>query len=150
LSDQWIMAALRETWPGSPPDPAVAGAQFPDHPSRLTTSTAARKGTLMVSLEELDRRLAAVEERLGLEAGLRASQDRDLASLKTEWRSANNLLQALALTQSDQTRMLTGLEATAADHGERLGRIDEGMRQIIGLLDHLIERDRPSQADADG
>jgi hypothetical protein len=33
----------------------------------------------MVNLEELDRRLAAVEERLGLEAGLRASQDRDLS-----------------------------------------------------------------------
>lgn len=100
----------------------------------------------MVSLEELDRRLAAVEERLGLEAGLRASQDRDLASLKTELRSANNLLQALALTQSDQTRMLTGLEATGADHGERLGRIDEGMRQIIALLNHLIEQGGPSDA----
>jgi uncharacterized coiled-coil protein SlyX len=80
----------------------------------------------MVSLEELDRRLAAAEERLGLEARL----------------------QALALTQSDQTRMLTGLEATAADHGERLGRIDEGMRQIIALLNHLIERDRPPGASA--
>lgn len=101
----------------------------------------------MVSLEELDRRLAAVEERLGLEAGLRASQDRDLASLKTELRSANNLLQALALTQSDQTRMLTGLEATTADHGERLGRIDDGVRQIIGLLNHLIEREGPSGTD---
>lgn len=101
----------------------------------------------MVSLDELDRRLAAVEERLGLEAGLRASQDRDLASLKTELRSANNLLQALALTQSDQTRILTGLETTAADHGERLGRIDDGMRQIIALLNQLIEQGGPSDAD---
>lgn len=100
----------------------------------------------MVSLDELDRRLAAVEERLGLEAGLRASQDRDLASLKTELRSANNLLQALALTQSDQTRMLTGLESTAADHSDRLGRIDDGMRQIIVLLNHLIDQGGPSEA----
>jgi hypothetical protein len=35
--------------------------------------------------------------------------------------------------------MLTGLEVTAADHGERLGRIDHGKHQIIALLNHVIE-----------
>ena len=92
----------------------------------------------MASLEDLEQRLAAVEERLDVESGLRESQDRDLSSLKVELRSANNLLQALALTQSDQTRMLTGLEATVAEHGERLGRIEDGVRQILTLLNQLI------------
>jgi hypothetical protein len=101
----------------------------------------------MASLEDLEQRLAAVEERLGMEAGLRASQDRDLSSLKAELRSANNLLQALALTQSDQTRMLTGLEATVAEHGERLGRIEDGVRQILALLNQLTMEGGPPGAD---
>jgi hypothetical protein len=96
------------------------------------------EGGVVANLEELEQRLAAVEERLGLEAGMRASQDRDLASLKTELRSANNLLQALALTQSDQTRMLTGLEASVADHGDRLLRIEGGVQAIVSMLETLI------------
>jgi chromosome segregation ATPase len=92
------------------------------------------------SMEELERRLASVEERLGLEAGLRASQDRDLSSLKLELRSANNLLQALALTQSDQTRMLTALESAVAEHGERLERIEGGVQAIVSMLTTLLEK----------
>lgn len=72
-------------------------------------------------------------------------QDRDVSSLKVELRSANNLLQALALTQSDQTRMLAGLEATATEQGDRLGRVEDGVRHILALLSQLVEQDdRPS------
>ena len=65
-----------------------------------------------------------------------------MASLENlELRSANNLLQALALTQSDQTRMLIALETTVAEHGERLGRIEGGVQQILALLNRLITPD---------
>jgi len=101
----------------------------------------------VASLDDLEQRLAAVEERIGLEAGLRASQDRDLSSLKVELRSTNNLLQALALTQSRQTRTLTGLEATASEHGDRLSRVEDGVRQILALLGQPAEQDGRPRAD---
>jgi hypothetical protein len=91
----------------------------------------------MASLEE---RIAAIEDRLGMESGLRASQDRDLADLKTGLRAVNNLLQALALTQADQSRDLAEIVTAQVDQGERLIRLEGGVQQIIALLNQLIER----------
>jgi hypothetical protein len=81
----------------------------------------------MATIEELERRLAALEECLGMEAGLRASQDRDLASLAAGQRAANHLLQALSITQGEHTLALER-------HTEVLGTIQSGIQEILRLL----------------
>jgi cAMP phosphodiesterase len=73
----------------------------------------------------LESRVAAIEERLGMEAGLRASLDRDLAALAQRQSAANHLIQALAITQSQHTEEFTSVHA----------KLD----RIIGLLESLID-----------
>ena len=89
----------------------------------------------MSSLEDLERRIAAVEERLGLEAGLRASGDRDPGGMAQTLRAQQHTIQALAITQSL--------------HNEKLDRHDESLTaahgkldRIITLLDRLLDTDR--------
>lgn len=88
----------------------------------------------MSSLEELDRRLAAVEERLGLESGLRASGDRDLADMAQTLRAQQHTIQALAITQSQHNEKLDRHEESlTAAHGK--------LDRIIAMLGQIIERD---------
>jgi hypothetical protein len=95
----------------------------------------------VASIEELEQRLAAVEARLGMEAGLRASPDRDLASLAANQRAANHLLQALSITQSEHTQTLAGHTQTLAEHTrllnahtEMLNALDQGIKEILRRL----------------
>jgi hypothetical protein len=88
----------------------------------------------MSSLEELDRRLAAVEERLGLESGLRASGDRDLADMAQSMRAQQHTIQALAITQSQHNEKLDRHEASlTAAHGK--------LDRIITMLGQIVDRD---------
>lgn len=95
-----------------------------------------------------EERLRAVEERMDMESGLRASIDRDLSNLSLRLDSANTLIQAVALTQSQHTRVLwehtgmlrehTGMlkEHTGMlkDLGSRLDRMDDRFDEVIGML----------------
>jgi chromosome segregation ATPase len=65
---------------------------------------------------DLEARLAAVEERLGMESGLRASVDRDLGAVAQRLSAANHLIQALAITQAEHTATLAEHGATLAEH----------------------------------
>ncbi|HZR49797.1 MAG TPA: hypothetical protein VFB06_09790 [Streptosporangiaceae bacterium] len=56
-------------------------------------------------------RLAALEKKVGEEARLRAMMDKDLAELNLKVDANTSLLQALATTQGEHTRMLTRLES---------------------------------------
>ena len=51
-----------------------------------------------MSLDDLEQRVAAIEERLQMEAGLRATGDRDLASTTAQPRAQTHLAQALSIT----------------------------------------------------
>lgn len=93
---------------------------------------------------DLEARVAALEERLGMEAGLRASADRDLSDLRQSARAHTYLVQALAITQSQHGEALTDLargvevltgnvETLRVEHGARLA-------EIVGLLTRLINR----------
>jgi uncharacterized coiled-coil protein SlyX len=84
----------------------------------------------MSNLEDLEQRVAALEERQSMEAALRAAGDLDLAGVVARVRAQTRLIQALGTTQSEHTAMLRSLDAKVTDHGEKLDR-------IIGLLDHL-------------
>ena len=78
-------------------------------------------------LDEIRRRLTALEDRLDSESGLRAMMDLDQASLTTRLDAQDNLLRALAITQSDHTGRLTRLEGA-------MGRVESGIRDILALL----------------
>jgi len=78
----------------------------------------------MSSLEELEHRIAAIEDRLGVEAGLRASGDRDLGDMAQTLRAQQHTIQALAITQSQ--------------HNEKLDRHEESLTAAHGKLDRII------------
>lgn len=78
----------------------------------------------MSSLEELERRIVAIEDRLGVESGPRASGDRDLADMAQTLRAQQHTIQALAITQSQ--------------HNEKLDRHEESLTAANGKLDRII------------
>lgn len=55
----------------------------------------------------IEARLTAIADRMGMEAGLRASIDRDLSALTQRQAAANHLIQALAITHGQHTEELT-------------------------------------------
>jgi hypothetical protein len=84
----------------------------------------------MASLEE---RVTAIEGRLGMESGLRAAVDRDVADLTQSVAAANHMIQALAITQGQHTTKIEQILATQGEH-------TAGIQQILTLLNRLIER----------
>jgi hypothetical protein len=86
----------------------------------------------MSNLEELERRIAAIEDRLGVESGLRASGDRDLGDMAQTLRAQQHTIQALAITQSQHNEKLDRhQESLTAAHGK--------LDRIITMLDRLLE-----------
>ncbi len=88
----------------------------------------------------LEKRVAALEERVGMESGLRASADRDLSSISQTLSAQRHLIQALSITQSEHTD-------TLRDHTESLALAHRKLDQIIGLLNVVIAKDNPNQHD---
>jgi hypothetical protein len=85
-------------------------------------------------LDSIRERLTALENRMESESGLRAMMDLDQASLTVRLDAQDNLLRALAITQSDHTSRLTRLEDSQRRQGEALGRVEAGIRDILALL----------------
>jgi len=86
----------------------------------------------MSRLEELERRIAVIEERLNVESGLRASGDRDLADMAQTLRAQQHTIQASAITQSQHNDKLDRHEASlTAAHGK--------LDRIITMLDRLLD-----------
>ena len=83
------------------------------------------------TLDDLDQRLTAVEERLDEQSGLRASQDRDLSAIAEGVRAHHGAIQALGITQSEHTQKLDQLNGKV-DH--LTGRVD----QLASTADHLV------------
>ena len=88
------------------------------------------------ALADLQRRMAAVEERLHMEAGLRAGGDRELGDMSQTLRAQQHTIQALAITQSQ--------------HTEVLRRMEDGQQHIVTLLTELIDRDERRGDNAGG
>jgi hypothetical protein len=85
----------------------------------------------MSTLEELERRVAAIEERLSVESGLRASGDRGLADMAQTLRAQQHTIQALAITQSQHNEKLE-------QHNEKLDRHEASLTAAHGKLDQII------------
>ena len=93
----------------------------------------------MASLEELEQRLSALEGRVGMEAGLRASGDRDLSNLASTLRAQHHVLQALALTSSEHNQRLAEVTGILREHDLKFEAVERQLGTIIGLLNRLIE-----------
>jgi hypothetical protein len=77
--------------------------------------------------KSLEERVTAIEERLGMEAGLRASQDRDLGLIAERLSATNHMLQALGITQGEHFAVL-------ASHTTLLGRHADELSDIRRIL----------------
>jgi hypothetical protein len=88
----------------------------------------------MSSLEELEQRITAIEDRLGVEAGLRASGDRDLGDMAQTLRAQQHTIQALAITQSQHNEKLDR-------HEDSLTAAHVKLDRIITMLDRLLNHD---------
>ena len=87
-------------------------------------------------LGEIRRRLDSVESRLNSEADLRAMMDLDQATLTTRLDAQDNLLRALAVTQSEHTARFRRLEEGYGRLEEGHGRLEEGH----GRLEQAVTR----------
>ena len=85
-------------------------------------------------LGDIRRRLDALESRVDAEAGLRAMMDLDQAALTARFDAQDNLLRALAITQSEHTRRLTRLEDGQQRLEGAVGRVEVGLQTILTLL----------------
>lgn len=88
----------------------------------------------MTAPEDLERRVAALEERVSLEAGMRAAVDMDVSAQGQRIQVLSRLVQAVATTQGEHTK-------TLAEHTQTLRELKAGQHQIIGLLNTLIQGD---------
>lgn len=100
----------------------------------------------MSDLDELRREVADLrqqlrqqQDRAGMEAGLRAAQDRDLSAMANALAAQRHLIQALAITQSDHTSALAEHTTMLAEHTRMLTGLQQGVQQIIGMLARLLE-----------
>ncbi len=85
-------------------------------------------------LDEIRRRLDVLESRMDSEAGLRAMMDLDQAALTARFDAQDNLLRALAVTQSDHTRRLTRLEGKVDRLEGKVDRLEGGQRDLQGAV----------------
>jgi septal ring factor EnvC (AmiA/AmiB activator) len=92
-------------------------------------------------LDEIRQRLDSLESRLNSEASLRAMMDLDQAALTTRLDAQDNLLRALAVTQSEHTsrfrRLEEGHRRLEEGHGRleaAATRMETGIQAILGLL----------------
>jgi hypothetical protein len=92
-------------------------------------------------MEEFARRLAALEERVDQEAGLRASGDRDLADMAQTLRAHQMSIQALSITQAQHNDLLRDQARTLERHGQALVASHDKLDLIIGMLTSLSGND---------
>lgn len=92
------------------------------------------------SMDDLRADVAALREQVTMEAGLRASQDRELSELAVTVRAQTLVVQAMAATQIEHGALLR-------DHTVRLSRIERdvqelrtGMAAIKAMIQTLIDR----------
>lgn len=96
--------------------------------------------------EDLAAELAALQEQVNMEAGLRASADRDLASASSTLRAQHHTIQALAITSSEHNMMLNDQVRILREHGAvldahtvSLASAHRKLDQIIGMLSTIID-----------
>jgi len=105
----------------------------------------------MTSMEELERRVAALEERLGIQhpepLDRLSSIDFRLDSLRTMMQQHGLSIGELARTVSrvesrleEHSTLIQALATTQGEHTQSLGELKAGQATIVAMLTTLIER----------
>jgi chromosome segregation ATPase len=105
-----------------------------------------------MSLEELEQRVTTLESEVGVlrqetaaARALAAGADRDVADYRAELRGHTRTLNALRDTQVEQGHAITALTERVGQLTGTVNHIRDqhgaSLAQIVGLLNHLIERD---------
>jgi tetrahydromethanopterin S-methyltransferase subunit G len=92
---------------------------------------------------EIQPRLDGLESRVNSGAGLRAMMDLDQATLTARFDAQDNLLRAVAVTQSEHTSRLRRLEEGHRRLEEGHRRLEEGHRRLEeghGRLEQAVTR----------
>jgi chromosome segregation ATPase len=84
-----------------------------------------------------DERFDALESKVENEAGLRAMTDRDQTLLAEKIASNTKLVQAVAATQGDHSRMLTRLEGRVMRVEDRLENVEGHLANVDGRLTNV-------------
>lgn len=95
----------------------------------------------MSDIDDLKRRMAAVEATVAEQSRLRAAVDSDQADMKETLRAQHLLVQALAITQGQHTRQLEAITQKLTRLETAVAVVSRGQEQIVGLLNQLIERE---------
>jgi chromosome segregation ATPase len=83
----------------------------------------------MSELDDIRRRVTALEETVTGEAALRAAVDHDLSRTDAKLEAMRHLLQALSITQGEHTSDLREVKAKLGDID---GKLDEILRRLNG------------------
>lgn len=101
-------------------------------------------------IADLSRRVGALEEKVELEANLRASMDVDLGDAKAFQRAVLAQFNAIGQTLSEHGRMLHGIgrildriDTRLAGHHAVLARHDEALARHDGMLREILAAVRP-------
>ncbi len=90
-------------------------------------------------MSEIEDRLAAIEQRLGMSEP--EPFDR-MSSLDLRLDAIQNLMQSFGLTQSQMDRKITSIETLALRHGRMFERMELRLNDIISLLTVLADESR--------
>ncbi len=93
------------------------------------------------ALVDLERRVALLEERVTMEAGLSVGGDRELGDIAQTLRAQQYTIQALAITQSQHNEKLGQQNERLDRHEASLNTAQGKLDQIVLLLTNLIDRD---------
>ena len=121
-------------------------------------------GQFRVRQDRFDARLTTLEDKVRIQADMRAAMDSDLSDIKLEQRAQRGMLQALGTTQSEHGTDIRVIKADVADIKDRLtgvegrltgvegrlgtvestlGNVQIGVQTIIAMLDRHIEDHGP-------
>ena len=87
-------------------------------------------GEVREHLARNDHRLDTLEATMESEAGLRAMLDQDQSSLKTQLAAQGKLMQAMATTQGEHSRLLTRLENKVAGVDDKVTNLDSKVTRL--------------------
>ncbi len=89
-----------------------------------------------MTTNDVEQRLAAIEQRLGMDH--EPPLDR-LSGIELKIDTVRSLVQQLGLSIGEQQRFLVVLEARQLEHDARFSQLEVGQATIIAMLSTLIE-----------
>jgi len=91
--------------------------------------------------DRLEGRVAQLESKVELEAGLRADMDKELGTISVKLNAHQQSLNALQEVQGDHTRRLTRIEEDLSTVKEDVATVKTGVHAILDLLNANLAKE---------